>query len=152
MQTSATERSDHFSHSIKVSKGLNKGVFSSGYSIKDINKVLEKFKSSFESGNITQFVTLFDANVKTQDSNSRRELEADYKEMFNSTHWRKIRFKNASWRENDIGIIWGDIDFYVELKKRIDGKVTRYSGVIRMYFKKVNKQLVITDLIYEYNG
>ena len=145
-QVSATEKD-----LIQISADFNKGNFTSGFTIKDINKVLEIFKSSFVAGDIDAFMSIFDVNVRTEDGDTRLVLEKEYRELFNSTDKRKIRLKNASWQENDSGVISGDIDFVLNIRSRIDGKITRFSGIMRIYFKKKEETLIINGLFYAYD-
>ena len=136
---------------VKTATDFNKGNFTSGYTLKDINKVLEKFKSSFVAGDIDGFMSLFDVNVRTEDGDTRAVLRKEYTELFNSTDKRKIRLNNASWQEDDSGVISGDIDFVLNIRSRIDGKISRFSGIMRMYFKKQNEDLVINGLFHAYD-
>ena len=145
-QVSATEKD-----LIQISTDFNKGNFTSGFTIKDINKVLEKFKSSFVAGDIDAFMSIFDVNVRTEDGDTRLALEKEYSELFNSTDKRKIRLKNASWQEDDSGVISGDIDFVLNIRSRIDEKISRFSGIMRIYFKKTGETLIINGLFYAYD-
>ncbi len=130
---------------------FNKGVFSSGYSVKDINKLLAKFKSSFKAGDIDTFINLFEANVKTEDGNSREILRKEYSDLFINTDNRNIKFKNAIWKEDKNGIIWGDIDFMLDIRNRINKKINKFSGTMRIYFKKRNKALAIDGFFHAYD-
>lgn len=130
---------------------FNKGVFSSGYSVKDINKLLGKFKSSFKAGDIDTFISLFETNVKTEDGNSREVLKKEYSDLFINTDNRNIKFKNAVWKEDKNGIIWGDIDFMLDIRNRINKKISKFSGTMRIYFKKHNKALAIDGFFHAYD-
>jgi len=136
---------------VQTATDFNKGNFTSGFTIKDINKVLEKFKSSFVAGDIDGFMSLFDVNVRTEDGDTRAVLRKEYTELFNTTDKRKIRLNNASWQEDDSGVISGDIDFVLNIRSRIDGKISRFSGIMRIYFKKINEGLVINGLFHAYD-
>ncbi len=129
----------------------NAGVFSGGFSISDINKVLVKFESSFKVGDIDTFISLFEENVKTEDGNNQEVLKKEYSDLFRNTDSRSIKFKNAVWKEDKNGIIWGDIDFMLNIRNRIDKKSNKFSGAMRIYFKKRNKMLVIDGFFYAYD-
>jgi len=130
---------------------FNKGVFSNGFTVKDINKLLGKFEAAFEAGNLKKFVKLFEKNVKTDEGNNRQSLRKEYQELFTQTDRRKIKFKNATWKEDKNGVIWGDIDFILNIRSRIDKKIAHFTGTIRMYFKKHNKTLVIDGFFHAYD-
>jgi len=128
-----------------------KNVFTSGFSTKDINKLLKKFEKSFKEGDITTFIGLFEKNVKTEDGNSRDVLEKEYRDLFMNTQSRSIKFKNAIWEEDKNGIIWGDIDFILNIRNRLNNKISQFSGTMRFYFKKRNNTLAIDGFFHAYD-
>lgn len=136
---------------IRTATDYNNGIFGNGYSVKDVNIVLKGFVTSFEKGDINQFVNLFADDVKTEEGKNKADLRADYEELFDGSFKRKIRFKDASWREKNDGTIWGDVDFVLNIGNRIDGQIKHYSGSMRFYFKKSAKHLIITALFHVYD-
>lgn len=136
---------------ISTATDYNKGIFANGFTIKDVNRVLVEFESSFERGDLDKFLTLFDTKVRTEDGKNREELSKDYAELFVNTDRRRIKFKNAVWKENNNGEISGDIDFILNIRNRIDAKISRFSGIMRIYFKKKGKNLVIDGIFHAYD-
>jgi len=126
-------------------------VFSSGFSVKDVNRLLIKFESAFEAGDIIKFISLFEKNVKTEDGNGRGILEEDYIELFTTTDRRNIQFRKATWNEDNNGIIWGDVDFMLNIRNRINKEIRQFSGAMRIYFKKRNKRLSIDGIFHAYD-
>jgi len=113
--------------------------------------LLDEFNSSFEKGDIKKFVSLFEENVKTEDGNSREILKKEYTALFTNTDRRMIKFKNATWKEDENGVLWGDIDFMLNIRNRIDQKISQFSGTMRIYFKKRNKTLTIDGFFHAYD-
>lgn len=136
---------------VSLASDFNKGIFSNGFTIEDINVVLANFSNSFEKGDINNFIELFDEKVRAEEGEGRENLKQDYLQLFDSTFKRKIKFKDASWRENDVGMIWGDVDFDLKIGNRVDGKTKPMSGTMRLYFKKESKHLVITAIFHVYD-
>lgn len=137
---------------VHVKSNFNSGNFTNGFTTQDINKVLDKFKTSFVAGDINSFISIFDVNVQTEDGETREVLEKEYSVLFNTTDKRKIKLNNAIWQEDNYGVISGDIDFVLIIRSRIDGKISRFTGMMRFFFKKHNEALIISRFFHAYDN
>ncbi|MDH5326813.1 MAG: hypothetical protein OEZ68_18000 [Gammaproteobacteria bacterium] len=80
-----------------VAKAAKTNANPSRLDSKQLNRVLNKLSTAYEKGRLKEVMGLFSEDAATNHHNSSAEIEADYKQLFQTTRSRKIQFSDFSW-------------------------------------------------------
>lgn len=64
----------------------------------DVDDLLDKFETSYETGDLTTFSNLFDENATINDGVGRKLILETYGELFRTTKSRQLKLGNRAWK------------------------------------------------------
>ncbi len=95
----------------------------------DVDDLLDKFKASYEAGDLTSFTGLFDEKATTNDGVGRKVIQDTYGELFRESKTRELKLGNRAWKPKrggsavirfmmdvkiDRGGFWGPDEYQIE--------------------------------------
>ncbi|MEK6750129.1 MAG: XrtA/PEP-CTERM system-associated ATPase [Pseudomonadota bacterium] len=116
----------------------------------DLQILVKKLTSYYERGNIDNFATLFDVNVKTEDGSGVAGIRSDYQQLFKDTRRRTLDILNLRWQFSG-PTAKGNGDFRVTIVKN-EGNEQVVSGKISLQVAKMGEQAYITGMDYKYES
>jgi DNA-binding response OmpR family regulator len=113
----------------------------------ELVSLLKKFVFVYEAGDINQFLSLFDQNVRTNDRSTKEGLREDYEGLFNTTELRQMILGNVNWelRENKADG-WGN--FEVKVRKKGEQTIKAFNGSLTFHVVKNDGRLLIRHLYH----
>ncbi|MDH4274961.1 MAG: DnaJ domain-containing protein, partial [Gammaproteobacteria bacterium] len=114
----------------------------------DLQILVKKLTSTYERGNIDNFVALFDSNVKTNDGTGVAGVRDDYQKLFKDTRRRNMDITNLRWQFSG-PTAKGDGDFRVVILSG-DGSEHEVKGKLKLQVAKMGEQAYITGMDYKY--
>ncbi|TDJ62130.1 MAG: nuclear transport factor 2 family protein [Proteobacteria bacterium] len=112
-----------------------------------LSALLHRFVSSYETGNLDQFMTLFAEDAQTNERRNRDEIRTDYDDLFQTTDRRRLKLIDINWEPGNHAVQgWGR--FEVKVRKKGKPEVTTYIGGLRFRVEKPGPQLRITHLYH----
>ena len=112
-----------------------------------LSALLHRFVSSYETGNLDQFMTLFAEDAQTNERRNRDEIRTDYDDLFQTTDRRRLKPIDINWEAGNHTVQgWGR--FEVKVRKKGKPEVTTYIGGLRFRVEKPGPQLRITHLYH----
>lgn len=109
--------------------------------------LLKKFVFVYEAGDINQFLSLFDQNVRTNDRSTKEGLREDYEGLFNTTDLRQMVLGNVNWELRDSTADgWGN--FEVKVRKKGEQTIKAFNGSLTFHVVKNNGRLLIKHLYH----
>jgi hypothetical protein len=112
-----------------------------------LSALLHRFVSSYETGNLDQFMTLFAEDAQTNKRRNRDEIRTDYDDLFQTTDRRRLKLIDINWEPGNHAVQgWGR--FEVKVRKKGKPEVTTYIGGLRFRVEKPGPQLRITHLYH----
>lgn len=122
----------------------NKVTFPTPAELQDITTQLV---TSYETGNLEQFLSLFAAEIKTNDRIDITGVKQDYSELFKSTSDRQMFIQNLKWSNEKIGAK-GTGDLEVVILSDEGSTVYSMEGKIQIVAQKIDNQVKITHLYH----
>ncbi len=114
---------------------------------RELALLVVKFTRYYEEGNLPLFLSLFDPQVRTEDSNSVDAIQNDYSDLFKKTALRKIHFGEIHW-ENAGRLAQGTGAFEVQISPAEGEPARALLGEITFHIEKKNSAIVITALYH----
>ncbi|MGD8567874.1 MAG: hypothetical protein PVJ39_07285 [Gammaproteobacteria bacterium] len=114
----------------------------------ELDKILFRFTSSYNNGNINQLMSLFHDNAVTNDRSNKRGIEADYEQLFDNTLSRNLMIKNINWNVRQ-GRAEGAATFEVVVQPKNSAQATHYRGKIKIVAEKKSQGIYITRLLHD---
>ena len=109
--------------------------------------LLSQFMSSYDAGNLDQFMTLFAEDAHTNERRNRDEIRTDYDDLFQTTDRRRLTLIDVNWEPgNDAVQGWGR--FEVKVRKKGRPEVTTFVGGLRFRVEKPGPQIRIAHLYH----
>jgi CheY-like chemotaxis protein len=113
----------------------------------ELAALIKRFIFVYEAGDINQFLTLFDQNVRTNDRSTKEGLREDYEGLFNTTDLRQMTLGNVAWELRDNKADgWGN--FEVKVRKKGEGQIKAFTGSLTFHVVKNDGRLVIKQLYH----
>ncbi len=112
-----------------------------------LTELLDQFAFSYDKGDITSFMTLFEVGAQTNKQYGKPVIQKAYNVLFNSTKYRKIVITNMEWKRfRNKAQGRGNFEVIIEDKKT--GKKKSYAGKIIFHAKQNFNQMLISELYY----
>ncbi len=115
----------------------------------NLYKVINKFTGAYKGGDMNSLSSVLSKDIKTDDSNNRDSLTAQYEKLFNITDDRELKLMNVSWK-TDTEKAAGEGRFEATILEKGRTKPQTYAGTFTMSIEIRNTQLAITDMRYAY--
>ncbi len=113
----------------------------------ELVSLLKKFVFVYEAGDINQFLSLFDRNVRTNDRSTKEGLREDYEGLFNTTDMRQMVLGNVNWELRDNKADgWGN--FEVKVRKKGEQTIKAFNGSLTFHVVKNDGRLLIRHLYH----
>jgi len=113
----------------------------------ELQDLVTRMISSYESGDLQTFSSLFAKSAKTNDRNDLNGIQKDYKKLFDTSRDRQMFIKGLRWkREKDYAQGRGDLEAMVLLKS--GESVYSMSGKIEIVAKRIDGKVLITRLYH----
>lgn len=112
---------------------------------REIDVVLFEFIRTYESGDLEQFLGLFDDSIHTEDSTGKVQLRKDYENLFKITSTRRLDLIDLAWSRDDAGA-QGKGRFEVKIQSKNDTETKIYKGTITIQLVKNQGGLLISQL------
>lgn len=114
----------------------------------ELQDVVARFISAYESGNMKALDSIFSKNAKTNDHNGLKAIKRDYRNLFSRTTDRQLFIENIKWsfRKNQAQGI-GKLN--VLLHSGGNSKIRTQQGKINIAAKKLNDKVLITHLYHK---
>lgn len=115
-----------------------------------LNEITSLFASSYETGNIKVFASLFAAEAVSNDAQNLAAIKSEYQSLFKSTSDRLMTINNMKWDfVNDTAI--GDGELQVSVRANDSEQKQSFSGIIHFEIKKKDDDWQITKLYHAIN-
>jgi hypothetical protein len=113
----------------------------------ELAALIKRFIFVYEAGDINQFLTLFDQNVRTNDQSTKEGLREDYEGLFKTTDLRQMTLGNVNWdlRDNKADG-WGN--FEVKVRKKGETQIKAFVGSLTFNVEKNDGRLLIKQLYH----
>lgn len=131
-------------HDIKIDTGIADDV---------LNEIVVRFRDAYQAGDLDRFISLFSANVDTNEVKGVEDVKDEYKKLFDFTDQREIVIDDVSWQK-DKRTALGNGAFYVSVKEKGANRSTTYKGSIKLEVASdagLPDDVRITKLYYSYN-
>lgn len=114
---------------------------------RELALLLMKFTRYYEEGNLPMFLSLFDEQVRTEDSNSIEAIRNDYSDLFRKSNLRQILFGDLHW-ENAGRLAQGSGPFEVRISTMEGEPARSLKGDITFHLEKKDGRIVIIALYH----
>jgi len=112
----------------------------------ELQDLVTRLVSSYESGDLELFSSLFAPNAKTNDRNDLKSIKSDYKKLFASSNDRQMFIQRLHWtKEKDYAKGRGDLEAMV---LQSGNSVYSMSGKIEIVAKRIDGKVLITRLYH----
>lgn len=118
-----------------------------GISQGELAQLVSKFTRYYQEGDLPQFLSLFDPQVRTENSNTIDAIRSDYSDLFKQTALREILFGDIHW-ENSGRLAQGMGLFEVRINTAEGTPPRSLKGDITFHIEKKNSNLVIVGLYH----
>ena len=115
----------------------------------ELNTLLHKLSGAYENGDLRQFLSFFAQDAKTNKAKNRRELEQDYRLLFDVTDMRKMSISNMRWSQNN-NQMSGQAAFKLLVREKGDNRVLSYNGTLYLKVENGPSGVTIKHLDYNY--
>lgn len=114
---------------------------------RELALLLMKFTRYYEEGNLPMFLSLFDEQVRTEDSSSIEAIRNDYSDLFRKSNVRQILFGDLHW-ENAGRLAQGSGPFEVRISTTEGEPARSLKGDITFHLEKKDGRIVIIALYH----
>lgn len=115
----------------------------------ELNTLLTRFRSAYDSGNISEMAKLFASDARSDDTGGRDAIVRSYQKLFNLTYDRQLELNDLRWQSAD-GSVQGEGKFGVMMKEKGRNWNSSYRGTIHISIEKRDGQALISELNYMY--
>jgi len=126
---------------------LDASTSAAAISTRELTLLVMKFARYYEEGNLPQFLSLFDEQVRTEDSNSIDAIRSDYTELFKKTAARQIVLGDIHW-ENAGRVAQGSGPFEVRIRATEGEPARSLKGDITFHIEKKENGVAIIALYH----
>lgn len=128
--------------------GADGGVVSSTKLTKaELASLIKRFVFVYQAGDIQQFLSLFDDNVRTNDRTTKAGLRKDYDDLFRNTSMRQMVLGDISWDIKDRQAE-GAANFEVRVRRINEQEVKVYQGSLTFHVEKTNDRIRIIRMYH----
>lgn len=112
--------------------------------IKQAGQVLNAFASTYQNGNLEQFMALFTANARNN-RGDRSAIEQDYRHLFNESEQRSIQFSDLQWQDDGLVSLRASYDTKVKWQDKF--RSSKQTGHIEFIFIEENGRVRIQQVL-----
>lgn len=121
-----------------------------GISKRELSLFIFKFIRSYESGNLFQFMGLFDEFAVTEDRTDRNGIAEDYKDLFEKSAARRFVIGDLDWKIEGAKAM-GNGFFEVQIWPQGSDGYKTFTGELSIsVYKKPNAGLLISELFHNF--
>jgi len=114
----------------------------------ELQDIVTRFISAYESGNINALDKIFSSDAKTNDQNGLPEIKKDYQALFQSTTDRQLFIQNIKWTiVNNYARGKGVLNILIVAEGR--NAIDSQQGEIQITAQKSKDKLLITHLFHD---
>lgn len=113
----------------------------------ELQDIVTKLVSSYETGDITTFSNLFAVNAKTNDRQDLTGIKSDYSELFNSSNDRQMFIQDMKWKYDDQHAK-GTGDLEAIVLSEGGQAVYTLTGKIQLVAKRIDGKVRITHMYH----
>lgn len=113
----------------------------------ELQDIATQLVTSYETGDLDQFLALFSSEIKTNDRIDLSGVKQDYSQLFASTSDRQMFIQNLKWSKENIGAK-GTGDLEVIILSDEGSTVYSMEGKIQIVAQKIDNQVKITHLYH----
>ncbi len=113
--------------------------------------LVDDFVHYYNVGDLSQFISLFAKDAKTDDRESLNGIRDDYADAFNLTVKRKFLIDDVQWVMLDGNNGSGSANFVLFVQALGESRFTEYTGEITFYMETRDNIPLITGLYYQYS-
>ncbi|WP_455223073.1 AAA family ATPase [Kaarinaea lacus] len=117
----------------------------------DLKTLLSTLATAYENGNLQKLISTFADDIYSSDGAGRKQIENDYRHLFNITDNRQLTIHDITWSQQDKQML-GKGDFKVRIREKGANRYTTYAGKISLAVVKESNNIVIRKLDYDYNN
>jgi len=111
----------------------------------DVTRVLEKYKTAYELGDMQKLTSLFGVNDPESGKKILAQLKNNYEFVFANSNKRNVKFNRVSWRiQGNNAIVDSDYQASIELKN--DKGVQSVNAKARIELQQSNRDITINRL------
>ncbi|NOZ52226.1 MAG: hypothetical protein GXP08_03630 [Gammaproteobacteria bacterium] len=116
----------------------------------ELERFLSRFTYFYNSGDINRLMALFADNASTNDSRGKRNIKADYIDLFNNTHARRLMINQVKWQVNNNNAT-GAGDFIVTVLNKNNRERHSIKGKLTITAIKQSQGYYISTLLHDLN-
>jgi len=116
----------------------------------ELERFLSRFTYFYNSGDINSLMALFTDNASTNDSRGKNNIKADYVDLFNNTHARRLMIKHVKWQV-DSNEATGDANFIVTVLNKNNRERSSIEGKLTITTVKQSQGYYISKLLHNLN-
>ncbi|KAF0190818.1 MAG: secretion ATPase [Gammaproteobacteria bacterium] len=116
----------------------------------ELDKLVSRFTSAYQQGNLASLSGLLADDVKTNDSTGRNGVTDEYRKLFDVTEARNMVVTGVRWSEAG-DTSRGEGEFTVTVRAKGRRAVQAYLGRIRLEVERRNDNIVISELRHTYS-
>jgi len=113
----------------------------------ELASLVNRFVFVYQAGDIQQFLSLFDDNIRTNDRSTKAGLREDYEELFRSTAMRQMVLGDIAWDIKDRQAE-GAANFEVRVRRANDDELKVYQGSLTFHVEKVGGRIRIIRMYH----
>jgi len=117
----------------------------------ELNTLLSQLTHAYNTGDLARLVSVFAENLHSNDESGIKNIEEDYRKLFNITDMRKMYISGVRWSEVHKQR-HGEGKFQLLVREKGAVNVTQYAGNISIDVEKNGKNVLITRLNYHYSN
>jgi len=116
----------------------------------ELERFLSRFTYFYNSGDINRLMALFADNASTNDSRGKNNIKADYINLFNNTHARRLMINQIKWQVDSNKAI-GAADFIVTVLNKNNRERSSIKGKLTITTIKQSQGYYISKLLHDLN-
>lgn len=117
----------------------------------ELKTLLSQLMHAYNTGDLARLVSVFSENLHSNDASGRKNIEEDYRKLFNITDMRKMQISPIQWSEIHKQR-HGEGKFKLLVREKGAANATTYAGNISIDVEKSEGNVLITRLNYHYNN
>lgn len=102
----------------------------------ELTSLIHRFVFVYQAGDLQQFLSLFDDNIRTNDRTSKTGLREDYEDLFRNTSMRQMTLDDITWDIRD-QTAEGAANFEVRVRRVNENQVRVYHGSLTFRVEKI---------------
>jgi CheY-like chemotaxis protein len=113
----------------------------------ELASLIKRFVFVYQAGDLQQFLSLFDDNIRTNDRTTKAGLRQDYEDLFRNTSMRQMVLGDISWDIKD-GEAEGAANFEVRVRRINEQEVRVYQGSLTFHVEKADGKIRINRMYH----